>query len=76
MNQFIILHEERLCLIRSRGVYRVIISANYWVSIDGVKREYNYNYNSVILAAAHDKFRDIKLENNIKSILDKSDGRL
>ena len=58
---------------------------------DEVKYEYNLklkddinydDYSAVVLAVAHDKFKNIKLNNekqvvfDIKSILDKSDGRL
>jgi len=65
--------------------------SDYWADKDEVKKEYNlslkndvnYNdYDAVILAVAHDKFKSIKLDNDnqivydIKSILDKSDGRL
>jgi UDP-N-acetyl-D-galactosamine dehydrogenase len=68
-----------------------ITVSDYWADKDEVKIEYNlelqndinYNdYESVILAVAHDKFKEIKLDNDnqvvfdIKSILDKSDGRL
>ncbi|HIP28405.1 MAG TPA: nucleotide sugar dehydrogenase [Sulfurovum sp.] len=67
--------------------------SDYWADKKEVKDEYNIdliqnsklniqNYNAVVLAVAHDKFRDIKLNNDnqivydIKSILDKSDGKL
>ena len=68
-----------------------IIVSDYWADSEEVKREYNLDlnndvnyddYDSIILAVAHDKFREIKLNNgkqvvyDIKSILDKSDGRL
>ena len=68
-----------------------ITVSDYWANKDEVKYEYNLNlnndvnyddYEAVVLAVAHDKFRDIKLDNDnqivydIKSILDKSDGRL
>ena len=42
----------------------------------------NSNYNAIVLAVAHDKFKEIKLDNknqivyDIKSILDNSDERL
>jgi UDP-N-acetyl-D-galactosamine dehydrogenase len=65
--------------------------SDYWADADEVKKEYNlslkndinYNdYDAVILAVAHDKFKDIKLNNDnqivydIKSILPHSDGKL
>ena len=68
-----------------------ITVSDYWANSDEVKREYglelnndvNYDdYDAVVLAVAHDKFKDIDLDNDnqivydIKSILDKSDGRL
>ncbi len=68
-----------------------ITVSDYWANSDEVKHEYNLelnnnvsydNYEAIVLAIAHDKFRDIKLDNekqviyDIKSILDKSDGRL
>ncbi len=68
-----------------------ITVSDYWADADEVKREYNLDlnnnvnyddYEAVVLAVAHDKFRDIKLDNpnqivyDIKSILDNSDGRL
>jgi UDP-N-acetyl-D-glucosamine/UDP-N-acetyl-D-galactosamine dehydrogenase len=68
-----------------------ITVSDYWADDDEVKKEYNLKlkndvnydeYDAVILAVAHDKFRDLKLDNDnqivydIKSILDKSDGRL
>jgi UDP-N-acetyl-D-galactosamine dehydrogenase len=68
-----------------------ITVSDYWADADEVKKEYNLSlkndvnyddYKAVVLAVAHDKFRDIKLDNDnqivydIKSILDKSDGRL
>ena len=68
-----------------------ITVSDYWADKNEVKKEYNLNlkndvnyedYKAVILAVAHDKFKSIKLENNkqvvydIKSILEKSDGRL
>jgi UDP-N-acetyl-D-glucosamine/UDP-N-acetyl-D-galactosamine dehydrogenase len=68
-----------------------ITVSDYWADAEEVKREYNLSlkndlnyddYDAVILAVAHDKFKSIKLDNNnqivydIKSILDKSDGRL
>jgi hypothetical protein len=71
----------------------VITVSDYLADKDEVKREYNIeliengklrmdNYNAVVLAVAHDEFREIKFDNDnqivydIKSILDKSDGRL
>ncbi len=70
-----------------------ITVSDYWADKDEVKKEYNLNlishsklniqnYNAVVLAVAHDKFKDINLNNDnqvvydIKSILDYSDGRL
>jgi len=65
--------------------------SDYWADNEEVKREYNldlkedvnYNdYEAVVLAVAHDEFKNIKLDNDeqvvfdIKSILDDSDGRL
>jgi len=65
--------------------------SDYWADSEEVKREYNLDlkgnvnyddYEAVILAVAHDKFKNIKLDNDeqvifdIKSILDDSDGRL
>jgi UDP-N-acetyl-D-galactosamine dehydrogenase len=64
-----------------------------WADAEEVKREYNLklidneelrieNYDAVILAVAHNEYKDVKLDNenqivfDIKSILDKSDGRL
>jgi UDP-N-acetyl-D-galactosamine dehydrogenase len=65
-----------------------------WAEAEEVKKEYNLdiikhsklniqNYDSVVLAVAHDEFKDMKLEPtdkqvvfDIKSILEKSDGRL
>ncbi|MDF1875745.1 nucleotide sugar dehydrogenase [Sulfurimonas sp. SAG-AH-194-I05] len=68
-----------------------ITVSDYWADEDEVKREYGLDlkndihyddYESIILAVAHNKFKDIKLNNNkkvvfdIKSILDTSDGKL
>jgi UDP-N-acetyl-D-galactosamine dehydrogenase len=65
--------------------------SDYWADKEEVKREYNLDlkndinyddYEAVVLAVAHDKFKEIKLDNDsqvvfdIKSILDDSDGRL
>jgi len=65
--------------------------SDYWADAQEVKREYNLtltdkvesdNYDAVVLAVAHNKYKDIRLDNSnqvvfdIKSILDKSDGRL
>jgi UDP-N-acetyl-D-galactosamine dehydrogenase len=63
-----------------------------WADKEEVNREYNLNlidslkiddYDSIVLAVAHDEFKNLKLEQNdnqvifdIKSILDKSDGSL
>jgi len=64
---------------------------DYWADGEEVKREYNLelkedvnydDYEAVVLAVAHDEFKNIKLDNDeqvvfdIKSILDVSDGRL
>ncbi len=68
-----------------------ITVSDYWANVEEVKREYNLNlnndvnfddYQAIVLAVAHEKFQNIKLDNmnrvvyDIKSILDKSDGRL
>ena len=68
-----------------------ITVSDYWADKDEVKHEYNLDlindvnyddYEAVVLAVAHDKFKDVKLNNknqvvyDIKSILDYSDGRL
>ena len=65
--------------------------SDYWADRDEVKNEYNIelkndvsyeDYDTVVLAVAHDKFKCIDLNNDnqvvydIKSILNKSDGRL
>jgi UDP-N-acetyl-D-galactosamine dehydrogenase len=65
--------------------------SDYWADKEEVKREYNIDlkndinyddYEAVVLAVAHDKFKEIKLDNDsqvvfdIKSILNDSDGRL
>jgi len=65
-----------------------------WADKEEVKREYGIslmengeweidNYNAIVLAVAHNEFKDLNLDQNnnkvifdIKSILDKSDGRL
>jgi len=66
---------------------------DYWADKEEVKREYNLkliengefrmeNYEAIVLAVAHDDYKNLKLENknqvvyDIKSILDTSDGRL
>ena len=64
---------------------------DYWADTDEVKREYDLNllkdvnsdeYEAVVLAVAHDEYKNIKIGNgkqvvyDIKSILDDSDGRL
>ena len=64
---------------------------DYWADADEVKREYNLelskdvnydDYEAIVLAVAHDKYKELKLGNgkqviyDIKSILDSSDGRL
>ena len=65
--------------------------SDYWADAEEVKHEYNLelkkdvnydDYKAVVLAVAHDKFRDTKLDNDnqvvfdIKSILRNVDGRL
>jgi len=65
--------------------------SDYWADKDEVQHEYNLNlkeqvnyqdYNAVVLAVAHDRYKEIKKDNNtqvlfdIKSILDFSDGSL
>lgn len=62
-----------------------------WANKDDVKKEYNIdlksdikfdNYQAIILAVAHDEYKKLDLENgnqvvyDIKSILNKSDGKL
>jgi len=64
---------------------------DYWADEEEVKREYDLDllksantdeYEAVVLAVAHDKYKNMNLDNNkqvvydIKSILDNSDGRL
>jgi UDP-N-acetyl-D-galactosamine dehydrogenase len=65
--------------------------SDYWADSDEVKREYNLtltedrdsdDYDAVVLAVAHNEYKNISLNSpnqvvfDIKSILDKSDGRL
>ena len=65
--------------------------SDYWADKEEVKREYNLelksdanidNYDAIVLAVAHNKYKNIKLTNknqvvfDIKSILEKADGRL
>ncbi len=65
--------------------------SDYWADKEEVKREYNLelksdtnidNYDAIVLAVAHDKYKNIKLTNknqvvfDIKSILEQADGRL
>ena len=65
--------------------------SDYWADKEEVQREYNLelkeeididSYDAVVLAVAHDKYREIELNNSkqvifdIKSILKNSDGRL
>ena len=65
--------------------------ADYWADKEEVKREYNLDlvkdvdsneYEAVVLAVAHDEYKNMQLDNvrqvvyDIKSILDVSDGRL
>jgi UDP-N-acetyl-D-galactosamine dehydrogenase len=68
-----------------------ITVSDYWADSEEVKHEYgldlnndvNYNdYEAVVLAVSHDKYKELKLKTNtnivfdIKSILNDSDGRL
>jgi len=68
-----------------------ITVTDYWADAEEVKREYNLSlvkeantdeYEAVVLAVAHDEYRNIKISNDkqivydIKNILDKSDGKL
>jgi UDP-N-acetyl-D-galactosamine dehydrogenase len=68
-----------------------ITVTDYWADTEEVKREYNLNlvnnanvdeYEAVVLAVAHDKYRDMKIDSknqvvfDIKSIIDDADGRL
>jgi UDP-N-acetyl-D-glucosamine/UDP-N-acetyl-D-galactosamine dehydrogenase len=68
-----------------------IIVNDYWADAEEVQREYKLNlvkdvntdeYEAIVLAVAHDKYRDIKIGNknqvvfDIKSILNNADGRL
>ena len=68
-----------------------ITVSDYWADKNEVKDEYNLylnnnvnydNYEAIIMAVSHDKYKNIKLENrkqviyDIKSILKDSDGRL
>jgi len=68
-----------------------ITVSDYWADKDEVKHEYNLDlindvnyddYEAVVLAVAHDKFKDLKLNNknqvvyDIKSILKNSDASL
>jgi len=65
--------------------------SDYWADAEEVKREYNLDlvedvnsdeYEAVVLAVAHNEYKNMKLDNakqvvyDIKSILDDSDGRL
>ena len=65
--------------------------SDYWADAQEVEREYGLklvekpntdDYEAVVLAVSHDDYKNIVLENSnqvvfdIKSILDKSDGRL
>ncbi|MBT5399866.1 nucleotide sugar dehydrogenase [bacterium] len=65
--------------------------SDYWADKDEVKHEYNLDltdninyqeYTAIVLAVAHDEYKDIKINSDsqvifdIKSILDFSDGRL
>jgi len=68
-----------------------ITVSDYWADKDEVKREYNLelnnsvdydDYDAIVLAVAHDKFKTLVFKNikqiiyDIKSILDNYDGRL
>ena len=69
-----------------------ITAADYWADKKEVKKEYDLDlnndidyddYEAIVLAVAHDKYRGLQLLTNkkqviydIKSILDKSDGKL
>ena len=69
-----------------------IAVSDYWADADEVKSEYNLNlidevnsddYDAVVLAVAHDKYRMLKIGNNnqqvvfdIKSVLENADARL
>ena len=65
--------------------------SDYWADKDEVQHEYNLelkdqvnyqDYNAIVLAVAHDQYKEIKRDNDtqvvfdIKSILDFSDGKL
>ena len=65
--------------------------SDYWADEDEVRKTYNLeltsnlnyqDYNAIVLAVAHDKYRKIKLNNDsqvvfdVKSILEFYDGRL
>ena len=65
--------------------------ADYWADREEVKREYGIelidelnldSYTTIILAVSHNRYRELKLDNDrqtifdIKSVLDKADGRL
>jgi len=65
--------------------------SDYWADKDEVKKTYNLDltydlnyqdYNTIVVAVAHDKYRKLKLNNDkqvvfdLKSILEFSDGRL
>ncbi len=81
-----------LDIIKEMQEYGCIVDvSDYWADKDEVKHEYffdlveNYNlndYQSVIVAVGHDKYKTLNISNqnnivfDIKSILDKSDGRL
>ena len=68
-----------------------ITVTDYWADKEEVKREYDLNlvenanandYEAVVLAVAHDEYKNIKIGNDnqvvfdIKNVLDKSDGKL
>ena len=69
----------------------VVDVSDYWADENEVQNEYNIklnnntnykDYNAIVLAVAHNKFKEIKLDNknqvvyDIKSILGKIDGKL
>ena len=79
-------------VIRELQEYGCDISIeDYWADAEEVQKEYNLelkkdtnkdDYEAIVLAVAHDEYRNMKIGNDnqvifdIKSILEKSDGRL
>jgi UDP-N-acetyl-D-glucosamine/UDP-N-acetyl-D-galactosamine dehydrogenase len=79
-------------IIQEMEEYGVNIDvSDYWADNDEVKREYGFNllkeynldtYQAVIVAVGHNEYKKLKFNNtnqiifDIKSILDRSDGRL